>query len=83
MKNNKQTWKRFLFAGLAATVITTGVNLVDMQAAQAKVKFDVFDFQAHRGGRDARPENTLYSFAYAQISYARSRNAAIFRLEYS
>ncbi len=24
-----------------------------------------FDLQAHRGGRDARPENTLYSFAYA------------------
>ena len=25
----------------------------------------VFDIQAHRGGRDARPENTLAAFAYA------------------
>lgn len=24
----------------------------------------MFDFQAHRGGRDARPENTLYSYLY-------------------
>ena len=24
-----------------------------------------FDLQAHRGGRDARPENTLPAFAYA------------------
>ncbi|MBP2626737.1 MAG: glycerophosphoryl diester phosphodiesterase [Firmicutes bacterium] len=65
MKNKKQAWKRFLLAGLAAIVLTTGVNLIDMQAAHAKVNFDVFDFEAHRGGRDARPENTLISFAYA------------------
>lgn len=25
----------------------------------------MFDFEAHRGGRDARPENTLYSYLYA------------------
>ena len=25
----------------------------------------VFDLEAHRGGRDARPENTLFSYAYA------------------
>ena len=24
-----------------------------------------YDFQAHRGGRDSRPENTLYSYQYA------------------
>ena len=24
----------------------------------------MFDSQAHRGGRDARPENTLYSYLY-------------------
>lgn len=36
-----------------------------MKPAEAKVNFDVFDFEAHRGGRDARPENTLASFAYA------------------
>ena len=31
-----------------------------MQRRKAKM----FDFQAHRGGRDARPENTLYSYLY-------------------
>lgn len=29
---------------------------------------NIFDFEAHRGGRDARPENTLYSYAYAMAS---------------
>lgn len=62
MKNNH--WKRFLAAGAAALLLTTGFNLADLPAAQAKVKLDVFDFQGHRGGRDARPENTLISFAY-------------------
>lgn len=64
MKNKKQAWKRYLLAGLAATVLSTGINLIDMQPAHAKVNFDVFDFEGHRGGRDARPENTLVSFAY-------------------
>lgn len=63
MKN--QPWKRFLIAGAAALLLTTGYNVVDMQTAEAKVTTDLFDFQAHRGGRDARPENTLVSFAYA------------------
>lgn len=63
--SKKQSWRRFLVAGLAATVLSTGVNLLDMQAAHAKVTFDVFDFEGHRGGRDARPENTLPAFAYA------------------
>lgn len=65
MKSNKQAWKRCLVAGLATVVLGAGVNIADMQTAHAKVNFDVFDFEAHRGGRDARPENTLYSFAYA------------------
>jgi len=64
MKNNKRNWKPFMLATLAATVLATGVNLVDMQPTQAKAQADVFDFQGHRGGRDARPENTLISFAY-------------------
>lgn len=33
-------------------------------AAQAALP-EGFDLQAHRGGRDARPENTLQAFAYA------------------
>lgn len=31
----------------------------------AKAVIPGFDLEAHRGGRDARPENTLVSFAYA------------------
>lgn len=57
--------KKALAASAAALVLTSGYNLVDMKPAEAKVNFDVFDFEAHRGGRDARPENTLASFAYA------------------
>lgn len=61
----KKNWKKTLAAGAAALVLTTGFNVVDMKAAEAKVNFELFDFEAHRGGRDARPENTLVSFAYA------------------
>ncbi|WP_346356289.1 glycerophosphodiester phosphodiesterase [Azotosporobacter soli] len=61
----KKNWKKALAAGAAALVLTTGFNVVDMKAAEAKVNFELFDFEAHRGGRDARPENTLVSFAYA------------------
>lgn len=38
---------------------------MDIPQAKTKAKLDIFDFEAHRGGRDARPENTLISFAYA------------------
>jgi len=64
MKNSKLTWKRFLITGLATAVLGTSINYITMQTAHAKVNLDVFDFQGHRGGRDARPENTLISFAY-------------------
>ncbi len=61
----KKNWKKALAATAAALLLTTGFNVVDMKAAEAKVNFELFDFEAHRGGRDARPENTLVSFAYA------------------
>ncbi|MFA6002461.1 MAG: glycerophosphodiester phosphodiesterase [Elusimicrobiota bacterium] len=35
------------------------------QAALAKAAPKLFDAEAHRGGRDARPEDTLVAFAYA------------------
>lgn len=57
--------KRMIVAGLAAAVITVGGGIMDTQTTYAKATFDVFDFEPHRGGRDARPENTLYSYAYA------------------
>jgi len=64
-KNRKNYWKRFFVAGAAGLLLASGVNMADIQVAQAKANPQIFDFQAHRGGRDARPENTLASFAYA------------------
>jgi len=64
MKNHTRLWKHVMLTALATTLLTTGVNLVDMQLTHAKATADVFDFQGHRGGRDARPENTLIAFAY-------------------
>jgi glycerophosphoryl diester phosphodiesterase len=45
-----------ILALLAATLLPAGA-FADLPR--------YFDVEAHRGGRDARPENTLYSFAYA------------------
>ncbi len=60
MKKIKQScWKRVLLTGTTAAICMAGVSLV------AKANFGSFDLEAHRGGRDVRPENTLYSFAYA------------------
>lgn len=58
----KISWKRMLLAGSTAIALAAGMSLT---TAQAKANFGAFDLEAHRGGRDARPENTLYSFAYA------------------
>jgi glycerophosphoryl diester phosphodiesterase len=58
----KISWKRMLLAGSTAIALAAGMSLT---TAQAKADIGAFDFEAHRGGRDARPENTLYSFAYA------------------
>ena len=61
----KSLLKRFVMLGVAAAFISTGVQTYDVPSVEAKVVTDTFDFQPHRGGRDARPENTLYSYAYA------------------
>jgi glycerophosphoryl diester phosphodiesterase len=39
--------------------------MLTMNIVEAKSSPQIFDFEAHRGGRDARPENTLVAFAYA------------------
>lgn len=59
--------KRALIAGIMAACLGFGAQgIVAPDTAEAKVNFDgYFDFEPHRGGRDARPENTLYSYAYA------------------
>lgn len=55
-------WKRLLLSGAVTAALVTGANL---NYARAGVTFGAFDLEAHRGGRDERPENTLYSEAYA------------------
>lgn len=61
----KKLSKKLLLSGLAALTIYSGFNTIDISTTYAKVNYDVFDLEAHRGGRDVRPENTLYSYAYA------------------
>lgn len=61
----KKLSQKLLLSGLAALTIYSGFNTIDISTTYAKVNYDVFDLEAHRGGRDVRPENTLYSYAYA------------------
>lgn len=61
----KKLSKKLLLSGLATLTIYSGFNNIDISTTYAKVNYDVFDLEAHRGGRDVRPENTLYSYAYA------------------
>lgn len=61
----KKLSKKLLLSGLAALTIYSGFNTIDISTTYAKVNYDVFYLEAHRGGRDIRPENTLYSYAYA------------------
>ena len=61
----KKLSKKLLLSGLAALTIYSGFNNIDISTTYAKVNYDVFDLEAHRGGRDVRPENTVYSYADA------------------
>ena len=56
-------WQRCIVIGLAAAALV--LPFANMQTAHAKAKVEGFDIVAHRGGRAARAENTLYAFAYA------------------
>ena len=60
MSARRNVWKRLLLGGATVAAMVAGMGV-----AQAGVTFGAFDLEAHRGGRDARPENTLYSEAYA------------------
>ena len=48
----KQNLKKALAVGAAALMLSTGYNALNVPSAEAKVNFDLFDFEAHRGGRD-------------------------------
>jgi len=65
VNKSKSIWKRSIMAGLAATILASGINMAGVSQVEAKAIPQIFDFEAHRGGRDARPENTLVAFAYA------------------
>lgn len=60
----RKKWKTVM-VGLSAALLTMGISAATTGNAEAKAMPQIFDFEAHRGGRDARPENTLVSFAYA------------------
>ncbi|MCH4166088.1 MAG: glycerophosphodiester phosphodiesterase [Megasphaera sp.] len=63
---NKSWKKRVLAASVMAVLCMGAQALIAPQPIEAKADFsNTFDFEPHRGGRDARPENTLYSYAYA------------------
>lgn len=57
--------KRTMIAGLAAAVLgfTVGAAVLAPLHEEAGAQYDVFAFEAHRGVRDAQPENTLYANA--------------------
>ena len=64
---NKNFLLKSISLGIFAAIIGIGIaGMTSPMQAEAKVDFeDVFDFEPHRGGRDARPENTLYAYVYA------------------
>ena len=64
MLSKKKLTKNLLAASIAAALLSSGFGLTDLPTAQAKAIPQGFDLESHRGGRDARPENTLISYAF-------------------
>lgn len=64
MPKKKSCTKRLLTACATAALLTSAMNFADLPLVQAKAIPQGFDLETHRGGRDARPENTLISYAY-------------------
>ena len=46
-------------------ILLTGTTASDCRPFYAMDKEQYYDIEFHRGGRDARPENSLYSYQYA------------------
>ncbi len=65
MSNSTWNWRWLIAVGITAALLTAGVNMLTVSSVEAKAGTAIFDAEAHRGGRDARPENTLVAFAYA------------------
>ena len=45
--------------------IFAGCNKETVPISEDSTKNSYYDMEFHRGGRDARPENTLFSYQYA------------------
>lgn len=54
-------------AGLIILDMAMGVSLMGAQVVEAKVTYDVFDFKAHRSGRNVYLENTFARVLPVQI----------------
>ena len=63
----KNFLKKSIALSILGAVLGTGFACAGApMQLEATVNFeDKFDFEPHRGGRDARPENTLYAYANA------------------
>lgn len=59
----KISFRLFLIISVAASLIF--VSIICSCANNNQNKDALFDVEFHRGGRDARPENTLYAYTYA------------------
>ena len=59
---SQRNLKRSLFLGLAVSLLSSGISMGDVSA---KAVAEGFDLQAHRGGRDLWPEDTLPAFAHS------------------
>lgn len=61
-----KSWKKAMAVGAAALMLSGFTSIADNNQAEAKVQWGkTVALEAHRGGRDARPEDTLASMAYA------------------
>ena len=52
-------------AGMTEGNSATGRSSAEMTGAGGETSHNYYDMEFHRGGRDARPENTLYAYQYA------------------
>jgi len=66
MKNNKQFFIMPVLVALAL-VLSSCSNVKTLQEANVTDDIDevTYDIEYHRGGRNNRPENTMYSYLYA------------------
>lgn len=66
VRYKKQASRIIYVLGIALMIVVLSLfSSCFNNKTESQNKEDLFDVEFHRGGRDARPENTLYSYAYA------------------